>query len=113
MSDLPNKLPQGTPFQKLRGQGEPYCCSKWKYDRQGVFCIYFKFPPHEKRIPLSEIEVATGYLNREKVFDRKAFKDICPISSKGNPCGFTVIGRILEKTSNTEYTGSKGFILRK
>ena len=68
MSDLPNKLPQGTPFQKLRGQGKPYCCSKWKYDRQGVFCMYFKFPPHEKRIALSEIEAATRYLNSMKVF---------------------------------------------
>ncbi len=68
MSDLPNKFPQGTPFQQFRGQGEPYCCSEWKYDRQDVFCMYFEFPPHEKKIPLSEIEAATRYLNSMRVF---------------------------------------------
>lgn len=110
--DLPNEIPPGTLFEKLR-ESNSYRCAEWKHDRRGIFCMYYEFSVYKKRIPLSEIEAAVLHLQRENIFDRNVFASLCPISHSDGTCGFVVIGRILEKFFNAEYMENSGFTLEK
>ncbi len=120
ISEIPDKIPSGTKFEKLENGGEPYVCYKWehgKYRNEKVFCLYYQFPSRDgqrmnrKRVPLKEIKEAVRFLNKHQFFDRSAFNNHCPISKGDGPCGYAVIGRILEKVFNAEYRESDGFHL--
>lgn len=108
-SDLPKLLPKGTEFQKLRGHGSPYLCAGWHRDTSGVLCMYYEFSGHRKRAPLPEIEAAADHLTAGNIFDRPAFRLLCPVANRDGPCGFAVIGRILEKVFGAQYVGRDGF----
>ncbi|AGK61149.1 hypothetical protein Asulf_01149 [Archaeoglobus sulfaticallidus PM70-1] len=100
-------------FPKLK-RGEPYRFHKWGYDREGRFCLYYvvtggkeKYP---KRIPIEELEAAVVRLLETGKFNREDFRELCPVANSDGPCGFTVIGRILEALYGAMYEGrGRGF----
>ncbi len=108
MVDLQKQIPPGTRFAKLIS-GEPYQCDKWAHDRAGNFCLYYKVGSCRKRAPLAEIEEAAQCLASKNKFDRADFSNVCPIANRDGPCGFAVIGRILEKYHGAKYTGRGRF----
>jgi hypothetical protein len=109
---IPDKV---NTFEKLEG-GEPYHFDRWTDDMSGLPCLYYRFKSRDgakqnkKRIPVREIITALRELQRAGVLDRQAFERVCPIAKAG-PCGFAVVGRILEKLHAASYTGSNGFSL--
>lgn len=111
LPDLPKLLPKGAEFPKLRGHGSPYLCDGWRHDTNGVFCMYYEFSGYKKRAPLSEIEAAANYLTAGNIFDRPDFRLLCPVANRDGPCGFAVIGRVLEEIFGAQYIGRDGFVL--
>jgi len=104
-------------FNKLTG-GDPYYFGKWDCDRYGDFCLYYWFwnksktKKNIKRVPVSEIEASVRILLQNGNFGREDFSENCPISESAGPCGFSVIGRILEYLEVASYAGlGKGFNL--
>ena len=101
-------------FAKLTNRGEPYSFDHWTADFGG--CLYYRFPSRDgnrwnrKRVPVLEIRAALEELIRDGGFTRAAFQKLCAISSSDGPCGFAVIGRILEALNVARYT-SAGFRL--
>lgn len=113
MRNLPGQFPKGTEFPKLEF-GNPYRCDGWRHDTRGVYCMYYEFSGHKKcykkRVPLSEIEAAAEHLKAGNIFNRPAFKSLCPVSCRDGHCGFAVIGRILEKIFGARHDGRNGFV---
>jgi hypothetical protein len=110
--DIPNAINR---FSKLVG-GQPYCFLRWKADKTGAKCLYYKFTgsagktKHVKRIPLLEIKAAVHTFRQNGSFDRSDYARVCPVSLSSGPCGFTVIGRYLQFRHNAKYKGrSQGF----
>ena len=65
-----------------------------------------------KRIPVAEIRAALGDLRRTGTLDRAAFQKLAPVSELDGPCGFIVLGRILEALEVARYLGrARGFTL--
>ena len=104
-------------FKKLSCQGDPYRFERWDTDRAGSLCLYYSFESRDgsrrnvKRIPIREIEAAYLYLRNSRSFDRSAFKRLCPVSEAGGPCGYAVVGRLLEALGVGRYSGTRtGFV---
>lgn len=110
MNDLPSQFPKGTEFPKLRESGSPYRCDGWRHDTHDNCCMYYEFSGHKKRVLLSEIKAAAAHLKAGNIFNRPAFKLLCPVSCRDGYCGFAVIGRILEKILGARYDGRNGFV---
>lgn len=108
---------QHSVFNKLT-KGDPFYFDKWETDEYGNFCLYYWFwnksktKINTKRVPVSEIEVALCILLKDGSFRREDFNENCPISESAGPCGFAVIGRILECLAVASYMGrGRGFRL--
>ena len=66
---------------------------------------------NKKRLPVAEIRAALDELGRAGVLSREKFRKVCPIAEKSGPCGFAVVGRILEALHVAVYSGQHGFTL--
>jgi hypothetical protein len=116
-SKLRDLIPKtASDFSKL-GAGEPYHFDRWADDRSGSTCLYYWFYSHDggkrnnKRVVVSEIQQAFQNLMDTGSFDRDAFRRLCPVSELSGPCGFVVVGRILEALGVAVYSGrDKGFL---
>lgn len=103
-------------FAKL-GRGEPYHFDHWADDRSGSECLYYWFTARDgvkkntKRIPVSEIRAALHQLRTAGVLTRVTFQIVCPVSQACGPCGFAVVGRILEALIVARYTNTAEFSL--
>jgi len=103
-------------FAKLQ-HGEPYHFERWKNDRAGSPCLYYWFmarggvTKNRKRLPVSEIRAALHQLRSTGVLSRATFRKVCPIAEWAGPCGFAVVGRILEALHVALYSGMGGFKL--
>ncbi len=103
-------------FAKLE-HGKPYHFDRWSDDRVGTHCLYYWFVAsdgvkrNKKRVPVSEIRAALHQLRSAGVLTRVAFREICPKAESGRPCGFAVVGRILEALDVATYSGRGGFKL--
>jgi hypothetical protein len=103
-------------FQKLE-TGQPYYFDHWAEDRSGSDCLYYWFSSHNgvkrnnKRVIVSEVNAALQHLLKTGAFDRSSFRSHCPKSKSSGPCGFVVVGRILEALGVARYSGrEKGFV---
>jgi len=108
---IPRRLAE---FPKLESSGEPYRFYKWDYDKNGYLCLYYIVTggkkEYSKRIPIEEIESAIIRFLKTGKFDREDYRELCPIANRDGPCGFAIIGRILEVLYGARYEGrSKGF----
>jgi hypothetical protein len=99
-------------FQKLRA-GEPYQFDHWDDD-----VLYYRVSPrrkggwNKKRVPVPEIRMALRRLRESGTFSRSDFEQICPIASRDGPCGFCVVGRVLEILGVAKFsTHGQGFVL--
>jgi hypothetical protein len=103
-------------FAKLQ-HGESYHFDCWKNDRVGWPCLYYWFiardgvRKNKKRLPVSEIRAALHQLRRVGVLSRETFREVCPIAESAGPCGFAVVGRILEALHVAVYSSHDGFKL--
>jgi hypothetical protein len=103
-------------FAKLK-RGEPYHFERWKKDRYGTACMYYWFIARDgvnknrKRVPVTEIHTALCQLQNGGHLNRETFKIVCPVSESAGPCGFTVVGRILEALQVAVYAGRGEFKL--
>jgi hypothetical protein len=108
---IPAKL---NTFAKFK-HGTPYHFDSWKNDRGGAPCLYYWFMgdvvKYRKRVPVSEIRAALHQLRSVGVLSREAFRKVCPIAESAGPCGFAVVGRILESLHIAIYSGQDGFKL--
>lgn len=102
-------------FAKLE-DGDPYRFERWGRDRAGTECLYYAFPSrdgrrqHVKRVPVQEVRAALGLLVRTGVLNREGFVGACPISESAGPCGFAVVGRMLQHLGVAAYLGrGQGF----
>lgn len=101
-------------FPKLE-RGDPYNFNRWDLDINGDLCLYYWFwnknqtKKNKKRVVISEMEelirnsLKKGYINRED------FQNCCPISESAGPCGFAVVGRMLEYLDIAKHLGRVGF----
>jgi hypothetical protein len=103
-------------FPKLEA-GQPYHFHHWADDRSGSTCLYYWFSSHSgakrynKRVIVSEVHAALQHLLNTGAFDRTSFRARCPKSKSSGPCGFVVVGRILEALGVARYSGrEKGFV---
>jgi len=104
-------------FPKLEA-GDPYHFDHWAEDSAGAACIYYWFTSrdgnkrNQKRVPVSEVRAALQHLRATGALDRGSFRTRCPISHKSGPCGFAIVGRILEALGVARYSGRDvGFTL--
>lgn len=103
-------------FAKLH-RGSPYHFDRWGVDRAGSPCLYYWFMARDgvkrnkKRLPVSEIRAAVCQLRSAGVLNRKTFPKVCPVAESDGPCGFAVVGRILEALQVAAYSGQDGFKL--
>jgi hypothetical protein len=103
-------------FAKLK-RGEPYHFDRWETDQLGSPCLYYWFrsrdgvKKNKKRLPISEIRAALLRLRSVGVLTREAFRQVCPTAESAGPCGFAVVGRILESLDVAVYWGREGFKL--
>lgn len=104
-------------FAKLTEHGEAYNFDRWNEDRAGSLCLYYWFPArigvkrNKKRVPVSEVRAALRELRSTGVLTREAFQKACPVAESAGPCGFAVVGRILEALRVAIYSGRNGFNL--
>lgn len=103
-------------FPKLE-MGHPYRFEHWSDDRSGTSSMYYWFDSHDgtaqhhKRLVVSEIHAALEHLLATGAFNRNAFRAHCPVSESSGPCGFVVVGRVLEALGVATYSGrEKGFV---
>src|SRR5438874_1274596 len=95
---IPAKLSK---FCKLEA-GTPYQFERWDKDRSGYFCLYYWFKSRNglehriKRVIVDEILGALQHLRATRTLNRTGFRTVCPESDSSGPCGFAVVGRILE-----------------
>lgn len=110
---IPEKV---STFAKLN-YGEPYHFDSWKKDRAGSPSLYYWFTARDglkknkKRVPVSEIGAALRQLQNAGVLKRGTFQSVCRVAESDGPCGFAVIGRILEALGVAVYCGRDGFKL--
>jgi hypothetical protein len=65
----------------------------------------------KKRVIVSEMQPAFDHYMKTGSFDRQAYQRFCPVSALSGPCGFVVVGRILEALNGAVYSGrEKGFL---
>lgn len=97
-------------FAKLEG-GPPYRFERWDQDRAGVDCLYYAFASRDgdrqyrKRVPVREVRAALRLLATAGVLNREVFVKACPVTESAGPCGFAVVGRILEYLGVAAYRG--------
>jgi hypothetical protein len=116
-SKLRDLIPKGMrEFQKLE-TGKPYYFDQWGDDISGLPCLYYWFYSHDgdkrnkKRVIVPDMEEAFAHYMNTGSFDRRAYQRFCPVSASGGPCGFVVVGRILEALDAAVYSGrEKGFL---
>jgi hypothetical protein len=102
-------------FDKLN-HGVPYLFDRWN-DLDGSLCLYYRVKArngvkkNKKRLPVAEIRAALHQLETAGVFTRESYRRICPIAETDGPCGFAVLGRILEALHVAVYSGRNGFKL--
>jgi|ERR1051326_1522443 hypothetical protein len=104
-------------FQKL-DHGEPYHYDRWGKDAIGHVCLYYWFSSNDgrtrnvKRVPVNEVGAALNHILLSGRFGRQDFRQICPLSNSDGPCGFAVVGRLLESLGVAQYVGrNQGFVL--
>ncbi len=102
-------------FAKLE-RGEPYHFDRCENDRDGSPCLYYWFLAREgakknkKRVPVAEIRAALAQLRSCGVLSRETFGKVCSTAASA-PCGFAVVGRVLEALHVAVYSGRDGFTL--
>jgi hypothetical protein len=102
---FPGKLSE---FKKLTG-GEPYRFDSWQTDTGGRPCLYYAFSSRDgrrtntKRASIPEIAAALEHLRRTGHLRRSEFPDVCPVAQSAGPCGFAVVGRVLEALGVARY----------
>lgn len=99
-------------FKKLR-VGEAYQFDHWEDD-----VLYYRVSPrrkggwNKKSVPVPEIQAALGRLRQSGTFSRSDFEKLCPVASKDGPCGFCVVGRVLEILGVAKFSSQgEGFVL--
>jgi hypothetical protein len=104
-------------FEKLEA-GDPYYFDRWDNDRDGVPCLYYWFRSRDgsgrnvKRVPAHEILRVLRQIHARGSLIRSAFKSLCPVPDNAGPCGFAVVGRIVEALGVARYSGRKqGFTI--
>ncbi len=103
-------------FRKLAGGSSPYRFAGWGQDGSGRSFLRYSFPSrngevvHRKRVWVREIEAALRTLANQGTLSRDQFCARCPRTASDGPCGFTVVGRILEQLGVAAYQGrGEGF----
>ena len=102
-------------FPKLES-GDPYHFDHWRADSKGEMCLYYWFwnknrtKKNKKRVVISEVEkLIRNCLTRGQI-TRDDFRIYCSISESAGPCGFAVMGRMLEYLGIAQYLGwGRGF----
>lgn len=108
---------QADTFAKLTDDKDPYHFDCWREDRSGSPCLKYWFlardgvKKNKKRLPISEIRAALQQLLITGALNRKEFEKACPKAKSDGPCGFAVVGRILEALHVASFSGRIGFKL--
>ena len=101
-------------FPKLE-RGDPYHFNCWDSDINGDLCLYYWFwnknqtKKNKRRVVIAEMEELIRNSLKKGCITRKDFQSCCPISESAGPCGFAVVGRMLEYLDIAKYSGRCGF----
>ena len=103
---VPTKLKE---FAKLQ-KGSPYRFECWAQDNSGADCLWYVFDSKDgkkilkKKILEIELLNALDQLETTGSFNRRKYEEFCPKSAASGPCGFAVMGRIMEFWGSQRYT---------
>ena len=103
-------------FRKLE-KGEPYHFDRWEKDSDGRPCLYYWFNSRDrnkrnvKRVPVFEFCAVLDHIRQNGAFTRSDYQELCPVAQSAGPCGYAVIGRLLEALGAAQYQGRiNGFV---